>query len=135
MNKKYRRTLFYFTLVLALVALIGLGMLVFSSRDLVDTGFDTIILLTAIISIGIAIYSQMSADKDARRVEKLVRDLSEVDKTIENDMAIDKNVRYKLDHIIALEEEIYKKVGGRKDPKEIAKEYRNDRSDKPAKKA
>ena len=110
-------------------------MLVFSSRDLVDTGFDTIILLTAIISIGIAIYSQMSADKDARRVEKLVRDLSEVDKTIENDMAIDKNVRYKLDHIIALEEEIYKKVGGRKDPKEIAKEYRNDRSDKPAKKA
>lgn len=135
MNKKYQKLIFYFTIALAVVAFIGLAMLLLSSKDFADAGFDTIVLFTAIVSIGIALYSQMALDREARRVEKLMRDLSDVDKTLESDMAIDKNVRNKLDHIIALEEEIYKKTGGRKDPKNVTKEYRADHPEKPAKRA
>ena len=102
----------------------GFALLITSSKEFSDVGFDLIILLTAVVTIGIALYSQISADKEARRVEKLARDVSSVDRNLNDDMSIDKSVRYKLDRITALEEEIYKKVGGRKDPKELTKEYR-----------
>ena len=55
--------------------------------------------------------------------------MSSVDKNLSDDMSIDKSVRYKLDRITALEEEIYKKVGGRKDPKDLTKEYREKHAD------
>ena len=38
-------------------------------------------------------------------------------------VAIDKNLRYKLDKIIALDEQIYKKMGGRKKSSDLVKEY------------
>ena len=53
-----------------------------------------------------------------------------VDKSIENDVDIDKDVRYRLDKILALEEEIYRKVGGRKTTRQLVKEYRLDHPDK-----
>ena len=50
---------------------------------------------------------------------------------VDNDMAIDKNVRYKLDKIIALDEQIYKKVGGRKKTADLVKDSKNKPASKP----
>ena len=111
-------------IIIGMSAIGGFALLILSSKEFTDVAFDLIILLTAVISIGIALYSQVSADKEARRVEKIARDVSSVDRNLSDDMTVDKSVRYKLDRITALEEEIYKKVGGRKDPKDLTKEYR-----------
>ena len=49
-------------------------------------------------------------------------------------MNIDKNIRYRLDKILALEEEIYHKVGGRKTSKQLVREYRIEHPEKAEKK-
>lgn len=129
MHKKQNITL-VITILLAIVTMFGFGLLVFSTKDFNDIVVDTILLIAATISLGIAIFSQMSADRESRRVEKLVHELNMVDKNIENDVDIDKDVRYRLDKILALEEEIYRKVGGRKTTRQLVKEYRLDHPDK-----
>ena len=129
MHKKQNITL-VITILLAIVTMFGFGLLVFSTKDFNDIVVDTILLIAATISLGIAIFSQMSADRESRRVEKLVHELNMVDKSIENDVDIDKDVRYRLDKILALEEEIYRKVGGRKTTRQLVKEYRLDHPDK-----
>jgi len=133
MHKREKATL-AITIVLAVITLFGFGLLVFSTKDFNDIAVDTILLITATISLGIAVFSQMSADKEARRVEKLIHELNMVDKNIENDMNIDKSLRYRLDKMLALEEEIYRKVGGRKTSKQLVKEYRIEHPEKPDKK-
>ena len=133
MYKREKATL-AITIVLAVITLFGFGLLVFSTKDFNDIAVDTILLITATISLGIAVFSQMSADKEARRVEKLIHELNMVDKNIENDMNIDKSLRYRLDKMLALEEEIYRKVGGRKTSKQLVKEYRIEHPEKPDKK-
>lgn len=133
MHKREKATL-TITIVLAVITLFGFGLLVFSTKDFNDIVVDTILLITATISLGIAVFSQMSADKEARRVEKLIHELNMVDKNIENDMNIDKSLRYRLDKMLALEEEIYRKVGGRKTSKQLVKEYRIEHPEKSDKK-
>ena len=133
MHKREKATL-AITIVLAVITLFGFGLLVFSTKDFNDIVVDTILLITATISLGIAVFSQMSADKEARRVEKLIHELNMVDKNIENDMNIDKSLRYRLDKMLALEEEIYRKVGGRKTSKQLVKEYRIEHPEKSDKK-
>ena len=122
------------TIILVVITLFGFGMLVFSTKDFTDIAVDTILLLAATISLGIAFVSQMSADKEARKVEKLIHELNLMDKNIEDDMNIDKTLRYRLDKILALEEEIYHKVGGRKTSKQLVKEYRLEHPDRTEKK-
>lgn len=122
------------TIILVVITLFGFGMLVFSTKDFNDIAVDTILLLAATISLGIAFVSQMSADKEARKVEKLIHELNLMDKNIEDDMNIDKTLRYRLDKILALEEEIYHKVGGRKTSKQLVKEYRLEHPDRTEKK-
>ena len=84
MYKREKATL-TITIVLAVITLFGFGLLVFSTKDFNDIAVDTILLITATISLGIAVFSQMSADKEARRVEKLIHELNMVDKNIENE--------------------------------------------------
>ena len=133
MHRRQKISLFV-TIALSVITLFGFGMLIFSTKNFNDIAVDTILLLTATISLAIAIFSQMSADKESRRVEKLVRELNIVDKNIENDMNIDKNIRYRLDKILALEEELYHKVGGRKTSKQLVREYRIEHPEKAEKK-
>ena len=123
MRKRQKISLFV-TIALSVITLLGFGMLVFSAKNFNDIVVDTILLLTATISLAIAIFSQMSADKESRRVERLVQELNVVDKNIESDMNIDRDIRYRLDKILALEEEIYRRTGGRKTSRQLVREYR-----------
>ncbi|MCR5572778.1 MAG: hypothetical protein K6F57_03320 [Candidatus Saccharibacteria bacterium] len=127
-----RKALFILTIILAIVFVIGFIMVLLSPKTLTDSAYDVVILLISGVSIAVAIYSEVGLNREARRVEKVVHELNEMRKNVDNDMAIDKNVRYKLDKIIALDEQIYKKVGGRKKTNDLVKDAK-DANAKPAK--
>lgn len=127
-----RKTLFILTVILAVVFVVGFIMVLLSPKTLTDSAYDVVILLVSGVSIAVAIYSEVELNHEARRVEKMVHELNEMRKNVDNDMAIDKNVRYKLDKIIALDEQIYKKVGGRKKTAELVKDAAKN-SSKPSK--
>ena len=122
---QFRKTIFAVSILIAIAILAGIIAVIISPKTLSDSMYDLIILTVSGVSIAIAIYSEVELNMESRRVEKMVRQVGEMRRNISNDMAIDKNTRYKLDKIIALDEQIYKKVGGRKKPSELVKEYRH----------
>ncbi len=111
--------MFILTLIFAALTFLGLVMLLVSTKDLADSFFDCIVLLISAASIAIAIFSQLAADKAQRRIERIMHNVNDIDKKTQEDFRTDESVRRKLDKILSLEEEIYKKVGGRKDVKRI----------------
>ena len=117
--RKFRKFMFILTIVFAVLTFLGLVLLIVSSKELADTFFDCIILLISAASIAIAIFSQLAADKEQRHIEKIVHDVNAIDKKTQEDYKTDEGIRRKLDKILSLEEEIYKKVGGRKDIKKV----------------
>ena len=117
--RKFRKIMFILTIVFAVLIFLGLVLLIVSSKELADLFFDCIILLISASSIAIAIFSQLAADKEQRRIEKIVHDVNAIDKKTQEDYETDEGIRRKLDKILSLEEEIYKKVGGRKDVKKV----------------
>lgn len=123
--RKFRKTIFFITIGMTVVILAGMLSLILSPRTVADSVSDIIFLIVSGASIAIALYSQLEADKESRHVTKMVKELAEMRKNVDNDMAIDKNVRYKLDKIIALDEQIYKKVGGRKKTSNLVKDAKN----------
>ncbi len=118
---KFRKTMFIITIIFAVLTFVGLAMLIISSKELTDSLFDCVILLISAASIAIAIFSQLVADKESRRIEKLVREIGAINKTTEEDLKQDENLRRKLDKILYLEEEIYRRSGGRRDVKKVEK--------------
>ena len=117
--RRFRKFMFILTIVFAVLTFLGLVLLIVSSKELADSFFDCIILLISAASIAIAIFSQLAADKEQRHIEKIVHDVNAIDKKTQEDYKTDESIRRKLDKILSLEEEIYKKVGGRKDVKKV----------------
>jgi len=117
--RRFRKFMFILTIVFAVLTFLGLVLLIVSSKELADSFFDCIILLISAASIAIAIFSQLAADKEQRHIEKIVHDVNAIDKKTQEDYKTDEGIRRKLDKILSLEEEIYKKVGGRKDVKKV----------------
>ena len=118
----FRKTIFVISILIAIVVAMGVAAAIIAPKTLSDTIYDLIIMTISGISIAIAIYSEVELNMESRRVDKMVRQISEMRKNISSDVAIDKNLRYKLDKIIALDEQIYKKVGGRKKSTDLVKE-------------
>lgn len=116
---KFRKFMFILTIVFAVLTFLGLVLLIVSSKELADSFFDCIILLISAASIAIAIFSQLTEDKEQRHIEKIVHDVNAIDKKTQEDYKTDEGIRRKLDKILSLEEEIYKKVGGREDVKKV----------------
>lgn len=119
--RKFRKFMFILTIIFAVLTFFGLVMLLVSSKELADSFFDCIVLLISAASIAIAIFSQLAADKEQRHIEKIVHEVNAIEKKTQEDYKTDEGIRRKLDKILSLEEEIYKKVGGRKDVKKVEK--------------
>lgn len=119
MHVKFKKLFFYLTISFAVLIFAGLVFLITSSKDIMDIMFDSVILLISAASVAIAFFAQMSADKEHRRLEKVIKNISEIDRNIESDVKTDESVRRKLDRILSLEEEIYHRLGGRKDVKKV----------------
>ncbi len=119
----FRKTIFAISVLIAIAITMGIATVILSPKTLSDTVYDLIIMTVSGISIAIAIYSEIELNMESRRVERMIKQINEMRKNISNDVAIDKNLRYKLDKIIALDEQIYKKMGGRKKASDLVKEY------------
>ena len=119
----FRKTIFAISVLIAIAITMGIATVILSPKTLSDTVYDLIIVTVSGISIAIAIYSEVELNMESRRVERMIKQINEMRKNISNDVAIDKNLRYKLDKIIALDEQIYKKMGGRKKSSDLVKEY------------
>lgn len=119
----FRKTIFAISVLIAIAIIMGIATVILSPKTLSDTVYDLIIMTVSGISIAIAIYSEVELNMESRRVERMIKQINEMRKNISNDVAIDKNLRYKLDKIIALDEQIYKKMGGRKKSSDLVKEY------------
>ena len=118
----FRRIIIAITIIIAAFVITGLIMVIISPKTLADSVYDLIILTVSGISIAIALYTEAELSIESRRVDKMVKDINKMRKNVDDDMSIDKNVRYKLDKIIALDEQIYKKLGGRKKTSTLVKE-------------
>ena len=119
MRIKLKKIVFVLTIVFSVLIFAGLVFLVTSTKDVMDIMFDSIMLLISAASIAIAFYAQLTADSEKRRLEKVLKNINEIDRSIESDMKTDESIRRKLDRILSLEEEIYHRVGGRKDVKKV----------------
>ena len=129
MHIKFKKAIFYLTIIFAVVIFAGLVFLITSTKDIMDIMFDSIILLISAASVAIAFFAQLAADKEHRRLEKVIKNINEIDRNIESDIKTDESIRRKLDRILSLEEEIYHRVGGRKDVKKVERTP-NETSDK-----
>lgn len=119
MHIKFKKFIFYVTIAFAVLIFAGLVFLITSHKDIMDIMFDSVILLISAASVAIAFFAQLAADKEHRRLEKVIKDINEIDRNIESDIKTDESIRRKLDRILSLEEEIYHRVGGRKDVKKV----------------
>ena len=106
--------MFIITFAIAIVYLLGFITLLISPKTLTDSAYDIVILLVSGASISIAIYSELELNNESLRVEKMVKQINDMRKNLEDDYSVDKSIRYKLDKIIELDEEIYKKINHRK---------------------
>lgn len=119
MRIKFKKIVFALTIVFSVLIFAGLVFLVTSTKDVMDIMFDSVMLLISAASIAIAFFAQLTADSEKRRLEKVLKNINEIDRSIESDMKTDESIRRKLDRILSLEEEIYHRVGGRKDVKKV----------------
>lgn len=131
----FRRVIIAITIVIAAFVITGLIMVIISPKTLADSVYDLIILTVSGISIAIALYTEVELSIESRRVDKMIKEINKMRKNVDDDMSIDKNVRYKLDKIIALDEQIYRKLGGRKKTSTLVKEAAATKTEKSAKPA
>lgn len=108
--KKKEKFLFYSVIVVAAVTILGMAAVIFGQKDWTGSTLDLIILFSGAISIVLAIYSERSADRERRRLSKMIHDINAIDENLTNDMHVDDEMRKKLNHIIAMDEQILEEL-------------------------
>lgn len=98
------------TAVLATIVIIGITILIFSPHSLTDTAFEIIAFFVSIVSVTIAIISQVSAHQDRKNFTKIIHELKTIDSEVNDERAIDQDIREELDKLIAIDRDIYKQV-------------------------
>ena len=118
--------MFILTIIFDVLTFAGIVTLMLSSRETVDLLTDAILLLISASSIAIAIFSQISADRDTRRIERIVHDINDIDEHTEEDLKTDTSFSRKLDEILRLEKEIYEEVSKkRKNPSQVERTHKD----------
>ena len=78
MHIKFKKAIFYLTIMFAVVIFAGLVFLIISRKDIMDIMFDSIVLLISAASVAIAFFAQLAADKEHRRLEKVIKNIHPV---------------------------------------------------------
>lgn len=113
--KKFRKYIIVMITILASLVLIGALFLLLSPGPGTEKAFNIIAMIVSTVSVSLAIYSQIHAERSRRVDERVIHDLREITQTVENDSVVDRSIRYKLDKITAQNEMIYEKLGGNLD--------------------
>ena len=98
------------TVVLVAIVIIGVTILIFSPHSLTDTAFEIIAFFVSASSVTIAIISQVSAHQDRKNFTKMIHELKTIDSEVNDERAIDQDIRKELDELIAIDRNIYKQV-------------------------
>lgn len=109
---KVRRNTYILTAILVILVSIGAFFAFMTPNRITEISFNIIALVVSTISVSLAILSQLSTERSRKIDERVMRDLREIDRNVEDDAAVDRSLRYKLDKIIAQNEIIYVKMGG-----------------------
>lgn len=113
--KKFRKYIIVMITILASLVLIGALFLLLAPGPGTEKAFNIIAMIVSTVSVSLAIHSQIHAERSRRVDERVIHDLREITQTVENDSAVDRSIRYKLDKITAQNEMIYEKLGGNLD--------------------
>ena len=113
--RKFRKYIIVMITILASLVLIGALFLFLSPGPGTEKTFNIIAMIVSTVSVSLAIHSQIHAERSRRVDERVIHDLREITQTVENDSAVDRSIRYKLDKIMAQNEMIYEKLGGNLD--------------------
>lgn len=109
---KVRRNTYILTAILVILVSVGAFFAFMTPNRITEISFNIIALVVSTISVSLAILSQLSTERSRKIDERVMRDLREIDRNVEDDAAVDRSLRYKLDKIIAQNEIIYVKMGG-----------------------
>ena len=110
--RKFRK--YTYIIIIALVTLVVTAALFafIAPGRTTEIIFNIVALIVSTTSVALAIHSQIHAERSRHVDERVIRDLREINQTVEHDSAVDRSLRYKLDKIIAQNEIIYQKMGG-----------------------
>ena len=108
--KNKEKILFYSVIVVVGITILGMIAVIFSEKNWSGSILDLIILFSGAISIMLAIYSERSADRERRRLTKMIHDINAIDANLTSDMHVDDEMRKKLNHIIAMDEQILEEL-------------------------
>ena len=109
---KVRRNTYILIAILIILVSVGAFFAFMTPNRITEISFNIIALVVSTISVSLAILSQLSTERSRKIDERVMRDLREIDRNVEDDVAVDRSLRYKLDKIIAQNEIIYVKMGG-----------------------
>ena len=110
--RKVRRNTYILIAILIILVSVGAFFAFMTPNRITEISFNIIALVVSTISVSLAILSQLSTERSRKIDERVMRDLREIDRNVEDDAAVDRSLRYKLDKIIAQNEIIYVKMGG-----------------------
>ncbi len=110
--KKSQKAIHLLLGVFIIVILAGAIFALLSPNSVSETMLDIIMLAISAGSIALAFIAQASANHSRRVSERIIRNIYDIDKNLDADAAVDRSIRYKLDKIMAQNEEIYEKLGG-----------------------
>ncbi len=108
--KRKEKILFYSVIIVVGITIIGMIAVIFGQKNWSGSILDLIILFSGAISIMLAIYSERSADRERRRLTKMIHDINAIDANLTSDMHVDDEMRKKLNHIIAMDEQILEEL-------------------------
>ncbi len=111
--RKVRKYTYILITILIILVSIGAFFAFMTPNRITEISFNIIALIVSTISVALAIHAQVTTERSRLADERLLRDLREIDRNVEGDAAVDRSLRYKLDKIIAQNELIYVKMGGK----------------------
>lgn len=97
-----KRLLQIITIILAFLTLISIILLIISPKDVIETTTEIISVIVGVVALAVAIISQISANKEERRLRGIISDLHGIIKNNQKDIQLDAEMNHKLDELLQL---------------------------------
>ena len=100
---KTKRILQAVTIALAILTLISIILLIISPKDVIETTTEIISVVVGVIALAVAIISQISANKEERRLRGIITELHNIIRNNQAGIKLDTEMNRKLDELLKAE--------------------------------
>ena len=97
---KTKRILQAVTIALAILTLVSIVLLIISPKDVIETTTEIISVIVGVIALAVAIISQVSANKEERRLRGIITELHDIIRNNQTDIKLSTEMNRKLDELI-----------------------------------